>query len=58
MNFQMLEAIIKALLKVKDEVKKAKDEVKKARDEFFKSRDINNNINDKFNKGEKNESRN
>ena len=51
MNFQMLEVIIKALLK-------AKDEVKKAREEFFKSRDINNNINDKFNKGEKNESRN
>ncbi|EJF4587068.1 hypothetical protein M8O61_001708 [Campylobacter coli] len=32
---------------------KIKDEVKKAREEFFKSRDINNNINDKFNKGEK-----
>lgn len=46
MNFQMLEAITKVLLKVKDEVKKA-------REEFFKSRDIN-----KFNKGEKNESRN
>lgn len=37
---------VKVLLKVKDEVKKA-------REEFFKSRDINNNINDKFNKGEK-----
>ncbi|VEJ46995.1 Uncharacterised protein [Campylobacter jejuni subsp. doylei] len=46
MNFQMLEVIIKALLKVKDEVKKA-------RDEFFKAKDINNNINDKFNKGKK-----
>ncbi|EBD1779041.1 hypothetical protein FHQ59_08470 [Campylobacter jejuni] len=42
---------VKVLLKVKDEVKKA-------REEFFKSRDIDNNINDKFNKGEKNESRN
>lgn len=37
MNFQMLEAITKVLLK-------AKNEVKKAREEFFKSRDINNNI--------------
>ncbi|EAI4085129.1 hypothetical protein APU48_08325 [Campylobacter jejuni] len=34
---------------------KIKDEVKKAREEFFKARDINNNINDKFNKGEENE---
>lgn len=42
MNFQMLEVIIKALLKVKDEVKKAREEF----------------LNDKFNKGEKNESRN
>ncbi|EDP3589484.1 hypothetical protein GRX18_09795 [Campylobacter jejuni] len=37
---------------------KVKDEVKKAREEFVKARDINNNINDKFNKGEENESRN
>lgn len=37
---------------------KIKDKVRKARDEFFKARDINNNINDKFNKGEENESRN
>lgn len=37
---------------------KIKDEVKKAREEFFKGREIHNNINNNFNKGEKNESRN
>ncbi|EAL8118332.1 hypothetical protein DW529_08960 [Campylobacter jejuni] len=37
---------------------KIKDEVKKAREEFFKAREIHNNINNNFNKGEKNESRN
>ncbi|EGK4368413.1 hypothetical protein ACT0P0_000146 [Campylobacter jejuni] len=37
---------------------KIKNEVKKAREEFFKDREIHNNINNNFNKGEKNESRN
>ncbi|EKQ0706365.1 hypothetical protein P4Q13_001663 [Campylobacter jejuni] len=37
---------------------KIKNEVKKAREEFFKGREIHNNINNNFNKGEKNESRN
>ncbi|EKP0479603.1 hypothetical protein P2V43_001755 [Campylobacter jejuni] len=37
---------------------KIKNEVKKAREEFFKDREIHNNINNNFNKGEENESRN